>query len=282
LAAHRAQLLGERRVVSADQYQLRVREPPGNAAHRARAVAAEHHDAGGAIRIEIEPQHFGAPIDMDLTVEIRPNDHAGCRVDVLLLAAHGARLRKRARSAADQVLRLFGFDPKMRRKIGEIGHHGQIRNARQDLRQCLVHDPVEVGNQRNHDVRPGFAPMLAQLLGDGFMAEPDQRLQQLEFLRETQCPAACEPLIVIILRVHSRGLAKHALGVEHLEQVDEAHAPGPILFADHRLECGRRGPVAAAGVEINQIDRFQWLSIGARHFFVCALRLACGTFVTKR
>jgi hypothetical protein len=62
------------------------------------------------------------------------------------------------------------------------------------------------------------------------------------------------------------GLAEHLLRVEDFHEIDEAHGPRPALFADHRFEGDGRGTVAAAGVEVHEIER--------RHGGGCDLRSA--------
>jgi hypothetical protein len=49
---------------------------------------------------------------------------------------------------------------------------------------------------------------------------------------------------------------EHVARVQDLHEVDGAHAPRPFLLADDGVEGGRRGPMAAARIEINEIDGF--------------------------
>ena len=89
--------------------------------------------------------------------------------------------------------------------------------------------------------------------------EPDHGLQQLELLCQTDGPASCQPHVVVILRREAGEPAKAALRIEHLEQIGQAHLPGPALRVDHGFESLRSGAVAAAGVEIDQLDIFHVL-----------------------
>ena len=87
------------------------------------------------------------------------------------------------------------------------------------------------------------------------MAEADERLQQLQFLREADAPAAGEPGVVDVLPVHARGLAEHILGIQHIHEVDaDAPARGAALLADDRLERRRGRAMPAARIEIDQVD----------------------------
>ena len=54
----------ERRVVAADHDELRVGEAPGDALHGARAVTAEHHEAGGPVRIQAQFAQLRAAVDV--------------------------------------------------------------------------------------------------------------------------------------------------------------------------------------------------------------------------
>src|SRR5580700_8747078 len=90
------------------------------------------------------------------------------------------------------------------------------------------------------------------------MRQANQRLQKFEFLSESQAPAARQTSVVEILPFHSHGLAEHVLGIEDVHQVDQAHLPWPSLFADDGFEGECGGAMAAAGVEIDEIDCRQW------------------------
>ncbi len=65
-AAHRAQLIRERGIVAADQNELRVVQALRDAAHDLRSVAAEHDDTRRPVRIELQLDPLGAPIDVQI------------------------------------------------------------------------------------------------------------------------------------------------------------------------------------------------------------------------
>jgi hypothetical protein len=59
------------------------------------------------------------------------------------------------------MLILAGFDPEMRRQIGEIREDGDIRRCRPGGGERAVHGAIEVGNERDHEVGLGPAPVAA-------------------------------------------------------------------------------------------------------------------------
>jgi len=161
-----AQLIGQFAVMAADQNQLDVVESSCDPAHRRRPMAAEHDDAGRPVRIELQFAHLGTPVEGRGPVEIRSDDHAGGPVDARIVVARRAGLRDGLRRAANQMLRLQRFDPKMRRRIGEVREDGDIGNPRPGSGQRLIHGAIEIRHQRHHEIRLGSLPMTRQLRGD--------------------------------------------------------------------------------------------------------------------
>jgi len=253
----RAQLGREVAIVPADHDELRAVEAPRDAAHRARPMAAEQHDARGTIRVELQAAHLGATVHLDRAVELRPDDHSGRRMHAPLVAAQRARLFDRLGRTADEILVLAGFEPEMRREIGEVRHDRRIAGARQRGREAFEHLAIEVRHEGHDEIGPRPRPVLAQLLDDGLVAQADQGLEQLELLGEAESPTAREALVVIVLRIHAGGLAKHALRIEHFEQIHEPDTPGSLLFGDDRFQGQRRRSMAAAGIDVNEVDGLQ-------------------------
>jgi len=155
------------------------------------------------------------------------------------------------------MLQLPRFDPEMGRIVGEIGKHSHEVDTGSGTRQGLVHRAVEIGDERDDEIGLRLAPMLAQALRQGSVAQANERLKQLELLRQPQGPAAREPLVVIILGIHAGRSAKNTGRIEHLEEVDEPDMKGTPLLAQHRLEGCRRRAMAAARIEVDQVDRLQ-------------------------
>ena len=110
----------------------------------------------------------------DCGVEVRPEDHARDAMHPILAVAQGARLGGRLGRAADEMLRLPRLDPEVRRIIREIGEHGHVGDARPGAHDSFVHRPIEVRNERDHEVRPGLAPMPPQPARHGAVAQADQ------------------------------------------------------------------------------------------------------------
>ena len=197
-----------------------------------------------------------APIEVRLLVEVRTNDHAGRGVHLAVPVAHGARLGHRLWRAADEVLRLARLDPKMRRKVRKVGDDGHVGRLRACGGERFVHGPIEVRNDRYHHVRSGLAPVPPQAAGHRAVAQANESLQQLEFLREPDAPAALQARVVEVFPVHARGLQKHIFGIENFYQIDEPNLPRPALRADDGLERRSSGTMSASRVEVNQVDAF--------------------------
>jgi hypothetical protein len=107
--------------------------------------------------------------------------------------------------------------------------------------------------------------MALQLFLDGAVAQANERLKDLQFLREAQRPAALQARIIIVLGQHARGLVEHSARIQHLEQVHEPDPPRPRLIPQYTLERHGGRPVSPTGVEIHQIDALQaGLSCGCR------------------
>ena len=100
----------------------------------------------------------------------------------------------------------------------------------------------------------GLAPVALQPPGHRAAAEADDRLQELELLREAGAPAARQASVVDVLPLHPRGLAEDILRIEDFHQVDETHLPRSALLANDRLERRGGGPMSAARIEIDQVD----------------------------
>jgi len=161
-----AQLIGQFGIMAADENQLDVVESPCDPAHRRRSMASEHDDAGRPVRIKLQFAHFDSPIDARASVEIRSYDHSGSPMDSCIVVTRSAGLRDGLLRAANQVLRLQRFDPKMRRRIGEVREDGDIRDPWPCGGQCLIHGAVEIRHQRNDEIRLGSLPITRQLRGE--------------------------------------------------------------------------------------------------------------------
>ena len=217
-------------------------------------MAAKQHQRGGPGRVQTESAHLVGTVQHGCFVKLGADDHAAGGVHPLGGVTQLKRLRRRACAAADEVLRLAPLNPEMRGDVGQVGERGDVRHARQGAGQALEHRAVEVGHQRHHQIGLGLQPVLLQGLDQRRVAQPDEALQDLELLRRADGPAARQAFVVPILGRAAGHLAKTVLGVEHIEQVDQPHTPRAVVPRQRRLQRQRRGAVAAAGIEIDQID----------------------------
>jgi len=120
----RPQLSGQLLVVSADEDELHVVQPLGDARHGARAMTAEQHQAGRSGGVKPHPDPRGGSVEHRRPVEIGAQDHAAGGVHAVRCMPERHRLRQGAGRAANEMLRLVGFDPEMGRVVGQIGEHG--------------------------------------------------------------------------------------------------------------------------------------------------------------
>ena len=92
-------------------------------------------------------------------------------------------------------------------------------------------DAVEVGHQRDHQVGLGARPMGRQRAQQRRVSQADPALQQLEFLRQAERPAALQAQVVELLGVEPHEAAELACGSSTRGQVDQAHGARSSLLA---------------------------------------------------
>ena len=247
----------QRRVVPANQDQLHVVEALGDAAHQARSMAAEHDDARGPVRIELQLAQFGAFVQLQVAVEVGTDDHARGLVDARRVAARPPCLGHGMPCAADPMLRLMRFDPEVRRKIRKVREHRDERRIRAGRGQRLEHGAVEVRDQAHDQIGLGLLPVAAQLADERFMAYPDQRLQNAQLLCQAQSPATRQAHVVVMFRLDAGGSAKDIPRIQNFEKIDETNMPIPALLPDRHVEGGCCGAVTAPGIDVDEIDGFQ-------------------------
>src|SRR5262245_57832604 len=97
--------------------------------------------------------------------------------------------------------------------------------------------------------------MFGEPLDHTRVCEPDESLQDLELLTQAERETGRETLVVDVLRLDAEDALKEAGWVEDLRQVHLAHVPREPLCLNRAFECGRRGAVAATGIEPNEVDR---------------------------
>jgi len=122
-----------RLVFTTKQDQLRLQiglvQRLGDFDHLHRALAAEHHDAGGPAGVEAEAGQFARAIHGQRLVEARIEDHARDLENVGRRKPQRARLVHRAPRSADHVL-FLPLDPEVRRVVGDVGQDGHQRRSR--------------------------------------------------------------------------------------------------------------------------------------------------------
>src|SRR5262245_50694753 len=97
--------------------------------------------------------------------------------------------------------------------------------------------------------------MFGEPLDHARVREPDESLQDLQLLTQAERETGRETLVVDVLGLDAEDALKEAGGIEDRRQVHLAHAPRERLCANRAFERGRRGAVAATGIEPNEVDR---------------------------
>ena len=196
----RSQFRRQRGVVAAHQDQRDIAQLASDGTHDARTDAAEQHQTGRTIRMQAELHPFRTAVNLQGPIEVGADDHARGHVQLPLGIARGAGLCQCCGRAADNMLLLCVLDPKVRWKVRHVGHDGHVRYTGQCSRKTLIHHAVEIGNQRDDHIGFGAQPMLSEAPMHRCIAEPDESLQQHQFLAHANGPAAGQALVVQIFR----------------------------------------------------------------------------------
>ena len=167
----------------------------------------------------------------------------------------------------------------MGRVIGNVGQDGHQRRARGNALQRGLKRPVVVRDQRNHHVRAGFGPVPGQYLYLRTMQEANHGVHERNQLRGTHGPAAAQHDVVDVLKRDAGGFADDVDGIEQILNRDHVDVPGALLAFDHLGQRLRRGAVAAAGIDIDELDGAPHrLPPGARRGADRAVRMSCIEF----
>src|ERR1700761_2233011 len=93
------------------------------------------------------------------------------------------------------------------------------------------------------------------------MIDPDDLLHERQQIGRAERPAFGQQQVVDILQTDTSELAKDIERVEDLLQVHEPNVPAVVLGFNDGLEGQRRAAMAAAGVEIDEVEG--WLRVQA-------------------
>jgi hypothetical protein len=163
------------------------------------------------------------------------------------------------RGAADDILILL-LQPEMRREVGQVCEHRDHGRIGRHIVQAIEDGAVEIRNQRNHQVGPGAPPVLLDHADLPAVKEANQQVHAARELRRAERPTLLEHQVVDVFQAQSGDFAEQVERLEHLLQVHQPDLPRPPFALDHFAQRVGRAAMAAAGVEVKEVD----LSRGCR------------------
>src|SRR5580658_4547560 len=86
------------------------------------------------------------------------------------------------------------------------------------------------------------------------MEDADGQMHRRDQLRGAQCPAPPQHDVVDFLERNAGQLADDVDVVQEILDITRTRFPGPPLFADDGVESGDRGAMAAARVDVDEIN----------------------------
>jgi hypothetical protein len=134
------------------------------------------------------------------------------------------------------------------------------------LRQSLFDGPVVMRDQRDNHVRRVLAPMPGERAHLRVMKDADGQVHRRDQLGGAQGPAPPQHDVVDFLERNAGQLADDVDGVQEVLDIAQPRFPGPLLFADDRIESGDGGAMAATRVDVDEVDLWAWHGGGRRTF----------------
>ena len=244
-------------VFPADQDQLQrqvcFRQRAGDFDHPFRTFAAKQDETRGKLGVETQPAPFLFTVVIHELVEARPQNHAAGEEDAILGVPQRIGLPGSFGVPQMKVLWLR-LDPKMRRKIRQVRQDRHHRSFGQAVAQALKQSAIEVGDQRNNQIRLRLLPILFQHLDHLAVIDPQQQVHRGQHLGRAQRPALFQQFVVDILHPDAREFANDVERGQNVLQIDQPDLPGAVLILDNGIESVGGAPVAAAGIKENEID----------------------------
>src|SRR5258708_22235186 len=113
--------------------------------------------------------------------------------------AQRARLLCGFPCSCNDVLFFDRFNPKTRRKIGQVRDDGHERPRAIHARPAFVNLAVEMRNDRDKKVRWIISPILLEQIHERLVTEPNGPLQQAEKISAAESPAVLQKNLVFLL-----------------------------------------------------------------------------------
>jgi hypothetical protein len=165
--------------------------------------------------------------------------------------------------AADEIL-ILTLDPKVRWIIRDVGENGDQRYAGQGAPEAFAERSVKIRHQRDHQVRPALTPQLLQHPHLLAVKQANHQVHAGSELRRTEGPAFLEHQIVKVLHAQAGELAENVDRIQEFLQIDQPDIEEAALSFDDALQRIGGRAMAAAGVEEDEIEPFQYFDCGMR------------------
>jgi hypothetical protein len=128
------------------------------------------------------------------------------------------------------------------------------RRSRADTRNRLFEGAVVMRDQRDYHVGRVSAPMSFEHPNLLFVEHPDDHLHQRDQLGRAQRPTPPQHDVVDFLKLNARQFSNNIDRIQKILDTAEPHLPWTLLFADDRFQGLGGFPMAAAGVNVDELD----------------------------
>src|SRR5579871_5054976 len=216
-------------VTAADHNELELEtrsvEAPGDFDHNAGPVTAEQNESRGKIGVEAKFTALGGAVDLGRFIEFGRENHTGHLKHMRVIVAERACLPDGPGRAADEILRLALY-PEVRRVIGKISEDGDEGRAGERTSKAFAESAVEVGDERDDNIRPFFAPEFFEHTDNRAVIETDDAMHHTEQIGRAERPSVAQHEIVNVLETDGSEAAENVEGIELVLQIHQAAFPG--------------------------------------------------------
>src|SRR5208337_1549829 len=178
--------------------------------------------------------------------------------DVGLPLAHRARLLHGALRAANDILLLERLDPETRREIREIRNDGDEWPIGIHGRPGFSYLLVEVGNDRNQQVRRMLAKVLGEQAHHRPVKEPNSGLENTQELGSAQRPAIAQKDVVLLLDADAGQFAENIQLVGNVLELSQFDLPRALLLGGDGLKGQGGVTMATPSIMKKDVDFFHW------------------------
>src|SRR5713101_2292628 len=150
-----------------------------------------------------------------------------------VVVAQGARLFHGFFRAGDDELILDRLNPETRRKICQVRDDGDKRAAGIDLRPAFANLAVEIGDDRNEQVRRLFAPEFFKKIHERPVKYAYRGLKNAKKLSAAKRPAILQQDVVLLLDADAGELAQNVQAVSQVLELNEFELPIGVQLGNY-------------------------------------------------